>query len=155
MKLNEIYQSKYLSAADIKAQAPVQARINSATLIEHEDRNVPGGKKQQIAIDVGMGKLLGLNRTNARMIGQMYGDDTDFWIGQMVQLNVVMVEAFGESTDAIRISHPTFQQTPAPQPPMPQPGNAQQPVVTAGGAGDQPPPGAYVDPDTDHIPFAQ
>jgi hypothetical protein len=44
------------------------------------------------------------NATNARTLSDRYGDDTDAWIGQTVQLVVVPVSYQGKSMPGIRIA---------------------------------------------------
>ena len=43
------------------------------------------------------------NKTNARTIAALYGEDVSAWIGKKVMLYAVEVEAFGETKPAIRV----------------------------------------------------
>lgn len=48
-------------------------------------------------------KRLGLNITNAKTIAKLYGKEVDDWLGKRITLYPTECEAFGETTDCIRI----------------------------------------------------
>ncbi|MGH8646294.1 MAG: hypothetical protein ACREX4_18275 [Gammaproteobacteria bacterium] len=52
-------------------------------------------------------KSLVLNRTNATVLLERYGDDTDHWIGKSIELIVERVSFRGKLVDAIRIRVPS------------------------------------------------
>jgi len=66
----------------------------------------PGGAEEQKPVirwqeaDV---RPLVLNKTNAAMIAEMYGEDTDLWIGQALTLHRATVDMAGREVFAIRV----------------------------------------------------
>ena len=95
-----------------------------------------------------------LNKTNARTIGDIYGDDTDEWRERIVEVFAMKVEFNGRMVDGLRVRVP----------PPPRQGsvnvapNARARAMATAGAPDEPPPpvddGYRGDPMDDEIPFA-
>jgi len=52
-------------------------------------------------------KLLPLNVTNARALADVYGDDTDDWMGKEIVLYPARVQFQGNLVDAIRVRVPS------------------------------------------------
>ncbi len=105
MKMSEEFPSKYLKAADLKGR---EVRV---TMQNCEREEV--GKKDGVA-DIkpvlyfkGNDKGVVLNKTNATVIGDFYGDDTDDWYDQPVILYSVMTEFGGKATPGLRVRIPT------------------------------------------------
>lgn len=48
-------------------------------------------------------KGLILNKTNAKVIGRLYGGETDAWAGQPIELYAEKVRAFGTEHNAVRV----------------------------------------------------
>lgn len=46
-----------------------------------------------------------LNKTNAKMLAERMGPETDDWVGRRVVLNAPMINAFGRSMRAVRVDH--------------------------------------------------
>jgi hypothetical protein len=69
--------SQYVKADDVK-QGPQKFTIESVEAAE-----TPDGKPALQLVFTG-GKKLTLNKTNARIIAGMVGDDTDTWLGKKV-----------------------------------------------------------------------
>ncbi len=71
----------------------------------------------------GKQKRLVLNKTNAKTIAGLYGDDTEGWIGKRITLVVREVEFEGSIVLAIRVSgripQPKPPETPAASEPVP------------------------------------
>jgi hypothetical protein len=107
MNINEIYQSnsKFLKAADLtgpdgRTVKPV-LEIDSATV---QENTYNGETNKQIVLSfVGKDKVLGLNVTNARRLGQLLGPDSDQWPGHRIKLFVDQTELDGKTVDCIRI----------------------------------------------------
>jgi len=51
----------------------------------------------------GAKKAMVLNKTNAKAIAALYGNDVEGWIGKRITLTSAMVSAFGETTEAVRV----------------------------------------------------
>ena len=101
MQLSEAYPSNYLKASDLQGR-DVVATIESVTL---EEIGQGADKEKKLIIGFkGKEKKLVCNKTNAGTIGQLYGDETDDWIGKQVILTARDVEYQGKTTLAIRVS---------------------------------------------------
>ena len=101
MKLSEAYPSSFLKADDLQGR-DVIATISS---VELESIGQGADKEQKLVIGFkGKEKKLVCNKTNAGTIGQLYGDETDEWIGKQVILTARDVEYQGKTTLAIRVS---------------------------------------------------
>lgn len=96
MQVDDIYPSKWFRAADLKGQA------NQVT-IRDVDCGEVGEKQQIILIFNGEWKPLGLNKTNAQAIADLYGSDTDDWIGASLVLFPTRVDFQGKMVDAVRV----------------------------------------------------
>jgi len=101
MKLSEAYPSSFLKADDLQGR-DVIATISS---VELETIGQGADKEMKLVIGFkGKEKKLVCNKTNAGTIGQLYGDETDDWIGKQVILTARDVEYQGKTTLAIRVS---------------------------------------------------
>jgi hypothetical protein len=67
----------------------------------------------------GENKRLVLNKTNAKVIGELYGYETDGWKGKRVTFFPTTCQAFGKEVDCVRV-RPTEPRGKAP-PPAPAP----------------------------------
>lgn len=130
MKLNEVFQSNFLKAEDLKG------RDVTLTIEEVEadfiTKDKSEGKKVIISF-VGKDKKLVANKTNCRTIAKLYGEETDDWIGKQIIIGPREVEYQGEMTWAIRVS-------------LKKPG-------TAAAAAPPPEPTPADDADSDPVPF--
>jgi hypothetical protein len=94
--VSQLYPSRYLYAADLNGEAMVAeiARVQEVTL---ED-------KSKIAVHfAAMDKALVLNKTNARAIASLHGDDPAKWISKKIELYPTKVWFDGQMVDCIRI----------------------------------------------------
>jgi len=74
--------SNFLKKEDLTR--PVKVKIESVGMIEFEQNG-----KKQVKLDislVGKDKRFACNKTNARMISEIYGKETDKWIGKEITL---------------------------------------------------------------------
>ena len=99
--INEAFPSKYLKAADLQKRQ-VTLKISHAQFekIGTDDKLVlyfQGTKENKGVV---------LNKTNARVLSDAYGDETDDWAGQQVTLFEAMVEYQGKMGPAIRMMVP-------------------------------------------------
>lgn len=112
MKLNEMYPSRFLKAEDFDEGATFVLTIKD---VQMEEIGQVGKKENKpVAYFVGTDKALVLNKTNALVISQHLGDDTDEWVGKKVAFTTVWVDSFGEQVRAIRVK---TKQNGAPKPP--------------------------------------
>lgn len=112
MKLNEAYPGNFLKAADLNGQS-VTVTIQSVTL-EELGKGRDAESKLIIAF-AGKDKKLICNKTNARTIEKLYGDETDNWVGKRITIAPREVEFQGDMVWAIRVSlqNPGAPQAPA------------------------------------------
>jgi arabinogalactan endo-1,4-beta-galactosidase len=102
MNINEAFPSKYLKAADLKGGSPT-------VVIERVEMEMLGDDRKMVVYFQGKQKGLVTNKTNANTIADMYGDDTDDWIGNKIVLIEAMVDFQGKTGPAIRIRAPAKQ----------------------------------------------
>jgi hypothetical protein len=96
MDIRSVFPSKYIRAADLKGQ-DVRVVIGQIVM-EKVD-----AEAQPVLYFQGKDKGLVLNKTNSGTIADMYGDETDQWIGKAIVLFPTEVEFKGELKDAIRV----------------------------------------------------
>ena len=101
MKISEMFPSNYLKAADMKDKGPIKLTIASVTL-----ETMPDGATKPVATFRGTDKKLVMNKTNCNLVSELYGDDTNDWIGKELELYPARVEMKGEVVDAIRVLLP-------------------------------------------------
>jgi len=99
MKIDELYPSRWLKAADVAT--PVLVTIKD---VRHEE--VAEGEKKHTLHFVGEIKPMVLNRTNAATVAEVCGDDTDRWGGKQIVLFSTKVQFQSKLVDAIRIRPP-------------------------------------------------
>jgi hypothetical protein len=145
MDINQAFPSKYVKAADLQGQdVPV-----TITHVQMEDVGGRGNEADNLPVAYfqGMTKGLVLNKTNANTIAQMYGFETNGWVGRPITLWPTECEFGGNMTQcvrvrstaptpAIQVQQPPAQQLSLQQPPQPttvQPmsGDRQQGTVAA------------------------
>jgi hypothetical protein len=101
-KLNDMFPSKYLKAADIDQDYEVEiSQVTKETLGQGDD------KEDKFIVHFSeFDKGLVLNKTNANLIAAQHGDDTEGWLGRKVVLTVEDVAYQGKIQPAIRIKRP-------------------------------------------------
>ncbi len=117
--IDDVYgEGEWLKAADLDGRQVV-VKITSTSMTVFDDKR-SGEKKKQIVLHFeGKKKKLGLNLTNAKKVASICeSKNTDDWIGHSIMLYPTEVEAFGETTEAIRIrAVPTSKARPHPPAP--------------------------------------
>ena len=103
MRASKAFPSNYLKAADLDDQ-DVTLTISKARM---EDIG-QGNKKEEKLIIYFEEEEKGvvLNKTNANVLTEAYGDETDDWIGEPVTLYEKQVEFEGKEVPAIRMKIP-------------------------------------------------
>ena len=102
--INDIYPSKYLSAADLKNQEVV-VTIDHVEMDEFDDN----GRKvtKPVVYFQGSPKAMIFNKTNATTVVDITGQpDTDNWGGARICLYPTMVQYGSKMTEAIRVKRP-------------------------------------------------
>lgn len=103
MKISQAFPSKYLRAGDLqdKAHVVIVARIDMA------DIGQEGHPEQKpVLYFQGRDKGLVLNKTNAETLSFVYGDETNAWVGQPVEVYPDTVMFKGAVTPCIRVRRP-------------------------------------------------
>jgi hypothetical protein len=101
MKVDEMFPSKYLKASDAESGPIVTMKNCTWETLKNRDEE---DEEKPVLYFEEYEKGLVLNRTNAKTIQNLYGDDTAEWAGKRVQLTAVDVDAFGQVQRALRIS---------------------------------------------------
>ena len=102
--INDIYPSKYLSAADLQNR-DVAVTIERVEMEEFED----SGRKvtKPVVFFQGSAKAMIFNKTNATTVADITGqDNTDHWGGARICLYPTMVQFGSKMTEAIRVKRP-------------------------------------------------
>lgn len=85
-EFSELFVSRYLHAADLKGN-DATLKIIRVALHELDDEKHPGEKKRMgVLYFEGKKKGLGLNRTNAACLKEMWGSKPQDWVGKRVTL---------------------------------------------------------------------
>lgn len=104
MKRDTIFPSKYLKAADLKAEEG-ESRVVSISSIGTEE--FQGGDSGRVLWFREFEKGLVLNRTNWDLTADiLQEDDDDNWVDRKIRLVVQKVPFKGKNVDAIRVSNP-------------------------------------------------
>lgn len=104
MKIDSTFESKWLKAADVDEMADDETNTAVVAIdrIEVEEIGQDNQKKPVVyfkGIDVG----LVLNKTNATTIKDLYGNETDDWIGKRIGLFTTEVDYQGKQMLGIRV----------------------------------------------------
>jgi hypothetical protein len=105
MNIDQLFPSKFLRCADLNGQ-PRRVTISG---IKRDD---VGGEQKVVVTFADETKMLICNKTNARSISKVLGNETKNWIGRDIIFVPTEVDFRGEMVDAIRVrpapsqSHP-------------------------------------------------
>lgn len=100
MNINDAFPSNYLKAADL------QGHTVSVVIDRVERENIGKNEMKLILYFQNKQKGMVLNKTNARNIAALYGDDTDDWPGHQLILFEAMVDFQGKTVPALRVRGP-------------------------------------------------
>ena len=118
MNLSDAYPSRFLSAEDLNGQ-DVTVTIASVSL-ERIGQGKDAADKLVIGFS-GKKKFFVANKTNAKTIAKLHGDETDAWVGQRITLGPRDVEFQGDMVTALRVSLKAPAAGAAPAKPVPAP----------------------------------
>ena len=101
--------------------ADLDGKEYAVVIASVEQKSFDDGAKLVIGFQNAKKKLIA-NRTNAKRIAALYGDETDQWIGREINLRAELVDFKGESVMAVRVQPPKIRPAPAapvqPKPPL-------------------------------------
>lgn len=104
MKISQAFPSTFISAQDLHGRGDVRLVIRSIS-----NERVSDDEEKPTLFFNGTEKGLPLNKTNAMMIADAYGDDTDGWLGLPIILYEEKVPFKGKPTPAVRVKIPPRQ----------------------------------------------
>lgn len=114
MRVSETYGGNTLKAEDLP-QSGMRVTIRNVTMKTFQD-----GDRERDKLILHFEeteKSLVVNVTNANMLVEMFGDETDDWLAQQIDLIVARVEFNGKRVPAIRVKErPKQRQRPPAQP---------------------------------------
>jgi hypothetical protein len=99
MQASQFTAGEHLRALDLNGQA-VQAQISAVTVKDFDE-----GQKLVLGF-VGRDQTLVLNKTNTNVVIDLYGGETDDWIGRVVEVYPTRVDFGGKQVDALRLRPP-------------------------------------------------
>jgi hypothetical protein len=103
VKIFDAFPSKYLKAADLQGNQ-IKATMEHVIMEEIKDPKDPDDAKVvPVLYFRGVPKGLVLNKTNSKVIALGYGQETEDWRDKPLILFSAVVEAFGDTMDAIRV----------------------------------------------------
>lgn len=109
MKISTAFPSLYLKAEDIPPGRDVSLEIDCVTT-ENVSGNGSLEDEKPVLHFVGKGKGLVLNKTNALVLSEAFGDETDNWTGRGVLLFATTTQFQGRATPCLRIRVPSNEQ---------------------------------------------
>lgn len=98
MNVNDAFPSNYLKSSDLQGRA-IRVKIRE---VAYETIGNSGDNKIVLHFQ-GKNKGMICNRTNCMTITEMWGPETDNWIGGELELFSTKVPFQGKLTDAIRV----------------------------------------------------
>ncbi len=102
MNANDMFPSKYIKASDLGDSKPVVKIARIA--VEQLGNDEEGKDSKPVVYFEGKEKGLVCNKTNWSTIVNLYGNETDNWIGKPIRLQTAEVAFKGKMTMAIRVS---------------------------------------------------
>ena len=103
MKISEAYPSNYIKASDLQGKS-IKMTIER---VEMEDLGDDGEKPCLFFKEAKKGIIL--NKTNSNRVATLYGDETDQWVGNMIEVYPDVTEYKGQTTDCVRLRAPVEQ----------------------------------------------
>ena len=100
MDINDAFPSKYIKCADLKGHL-VSVVIESVSIEEVGSKDKP--EQKPVMFFVGKEKGMTMNKTNAMVIADMFGPETNGWMGKTITLRPDKTQFKGDIVDCIRI----------------------------------------------------
>jgi len=101
VKISQVFPSKYVKAEDLQGKT-VTLTIKAVTMEEMTTHDNKTAVKPVVWFEKAT-KGFVMNLTNALIIKNLYGDETDNWPGQRIAIYPTRVKAFGKMQDCIRV----------------------------------------------------
>ena len=98
--INELFPGRYFKAETLAGKA----RVLRIAAVER-DKLSDGSVKPVVKFEDEPMKLV-LNRTNANAIATLYGNNTDNWMGKLIELYPTRTQFGSNMVDAVRVRAP-------------------------------------------------
>lgn len=97
-----LFDSNWIRAWDLGGKARVLkiSKVVAGTLEDHRSRRK---EKKPVLHFANAGKPLALNKTNAKVLAAMYGNNTDDWVGKTITVYPTTTSFGNDTVDCIRI----------------------------------------------------
>jgi hypothetical protein len=106
-----LFPKEYLCAADLRGK---DVTLTISRLVQENLRTDKGDEPRWILCFAEMeerhrrdkksiNKRLVINKTNAKVVAKLHGNETDEWVGKKIAMFATTCQAFGETVDCIRI----------------------------------------------------
>jgi len=105
VNITSAFPSRYLKAADIPLGQSVTVTVRSVVSEGVESDHGPAEDKPVLYF-MDKKKGLVLNRTNAAIVSEAYGDETDAWTGLPVEIYTTQTEFRGRMVPCLRLRIP-------------------------------------------------
>jgi len=102
MRMSAAFPSKFLKCADLEGNA-VTLTIESVKMEVMDERS---GDTKPVVYFNEKDRGLALNVTNANMISEMYGDESDGWTGKQIEIFPAKTDFQGRVVDCLRVGKP-------------------------------------------------
>jgi hypothetical protein len=102
MKASDMFPSKYLKASDADTDLTLTISRIAPEIMKSRDGQ---DEEKYVLYFSDAEKGMVLNKTNKNTLVDLYGEETDEWVGKKIILTSVDVDAFGETAAALRVSH--------------------------------------------------
>lgn len=109
MDINAAFPSNYLKSADL------QGRVAKLKISDVRSEMI-GSDQKLVMFFQGKERGMVLNKTNARTIADVYGNDTDQWQGGEIEVFSMKVDFQGRMVDGLRVRVPPPPRQAAPRP---------------------------------------
>ena len=100
----KLFDERFVGAWDFEGHDDATMTIKSIGIEEMRAQDGSTTKKPVLFFEESKtGKGLVLNKTNAKTIAGMYGNDTNGWIGEKITIYATTCMAFGKEVECLRI----------------------------------------------------
>lgn len=103
MNQNDAFPSNYLKSTDVSGHGEPYV-MDSVKIVEFTDPQTQETSEKPVLSFSGTEKALILNKTNWKRIAKLFGEESDLWKDKTITLRLEAVEAFGKTSDVIRVA---------------------------------------------------
>ena len=98
----KLFDDRFIGTYDLDGKPELTVTIEDIGMETMRTQDGAEADKPVVSIK-GAKKKWVLNKTNAKTIAELYGVDTDNWLGKKVTLYVTECQAFGSKVECIRV----------------------------------------------------